>query len=81
LHFDICASASLARGLEAERVFGLAIRTARDGDYRKGTSQNKHIKEDAGGIVPSVADWLSRIRPESWMSRGYSLPQAIRQQR
>ncbi len=34
----------------------------------------QHIKEDCGGIVPSVADWLSRIRPETWMSRGYSLP-------
>jgi hypothetical protein len=27
-----------------------------------------------GGIVPSVSDWLSRIRPETWMSRGYSFP-------
>ncbi len=31
--------------------------------------------QDCGGIVPSVADWLSRIRPETWMSRGYSLSQ------
>jgi hypothetical protein len=34
----------------------------------------QHIKEDCGGIVPSVSDWLSRIRPETWMSRGYPLP-------
>jgi len=33
-----------------------------------------HTKEDHGGIVPSVSDWLSRTRPESWMSRGYALP-------
>ena len=31
----------------------------------------QHIKEDCGGIVPSVADWLARIPAESWMSRGY----------
>src|SRR5882762_1672910 len=30
-----------------------------------------HIKEDCGGIVPTVADWLSRLPRETWMSRGY----------
>jgi len=24
--------------------------------------------------LPSVSDWLSRIRPEAWMSRRYSMP-------
>jgi hypothetical protein len=41
----------------------------------------QHIKEDCGGIVPSVSDWLSRIRPEAWMSRGDTLPDPEAQQR
>jgi hypothetical protein len=41
----------------------------------------QHIKEDCGGIVPSVSDWLSRIRPEAWMSRGYSMPDRDREER
>ncbi len=24
----------------------------------------QHVKEDCGGIVPSLSDWLSRIQPE-----------------
>jgi len=43
---------------EAERVFGITVQN----------SDGRVIP------VPSVSDWLSRIRPESWMSRGYVLP-------
>jgi len=28
----------------------------------------QHVKEDCGGKIPSVQDWLSRIQPEMWMS-------------
>lgn len=59
---------------EAERVFGV---TTVNSDGRLVPTRyiaEQHIKEDCGGIVPSVADWLSRIRPEGWMSRGYGLP-------
>src|ERR1700722_12420045 len=59
---------------EAERVFGLAIRNSDGRDVPIRYVVEQHIKEDCGGIVPSVSDWLSRIRPETWMSRGYSLP-------
>ena len=60
---------------EAERVFALAIRNSDGREVPVRYVVEQHIKEDCGGIVPSVSDWLSRIRPESWMSRGYSLPQ------
>jgi hypothetical protein len=60
---------------EAERVFGVAIRNSDGRDVPVRYVVEQHIKEDCGGIVPSVSDWLSRIRPETWMSRGYSLPQ------
>jgi hypothetical protein len=59
---------------EAERVFGTAIRNSEGRMIPTRYIAERHIKEDCGGIVPSVSDWLSRIRPETWMSRGYPLP-------
>jgi len=59
---------------EAERVFGASIRNSAGNDVPVRYVVEQHIKEDCGGIVPTVSDWLSRIRPESWMSRGYVLP-------
>jgi hypothetical protein len=34
----------------------------------------RHVREDMGGLIPSVSDWLSRIRFEPWMNRGYEVP-------
>ena len=59
---------------EAERVFGVTIRNSDGTEVPTRYLAEQHIKEDCGGIVPSVADWLSRIRPEAWMSRSYSMP-------
>ncbi len=59
---------------ECERVFGVAITNSDGRVVPVRYVAEQHIKEDCGGIVPSVSDWLSRIRPEAWMSRGYSLP-------
>jgi len=61
---------------EAERVFGVAIRNSDGKSVPVRYIAEQHIKEDCGGIVPSVSDWLSRIRPETWMSRGHSAPPA-----
>jgi hypothetical protein len=58
---------------EAERLFGGAIRNSDGRLVPTGYIAEQHIKEDCGGIVPSVLDWLSRIRPKTWMSRGYVL--------
>ena len=33
----------------------------------------QHIKEDCGGRIPTVQDWLETIRPQAWMSKGYQL--------
>jgi hypothetical protein len=58
---------------ECERVFGQTI-TNNDGHVVPARYvAERHIKEDCGGIVPSVFDKPSRIHPETWMSRGYSL--------
>ena len=59
---------------EAERVFGMTIRNSDGRQVPTRYIAEQHIKEDCGGIVPSVSDWLSRIRSETWMSRGYSMP-------
>ena len=56
---------------EAEERFGISITNAAGREVPVRYIAEEHIKEDCGGIVPSVSDWLSRIRPESWMSRGY----------
>jgi len=58
---------------EAERIFGATIQNSDGTPVPTRYLAERHIQEDCGGIVPSVADWLSRIRPESWMSRGYTL--------
>ena len=58
---------------EAERLFGHTITNS---DGRKVPVRyiaEQHIKEDCGGRIPSVADWLSQLKPAPWMSRGYRL--------
>jgi hypothetical protein len=59
---------------EAERLFGQAIRNSDGQLVPVRYIAEQHIKEDCGGVVPTVSDWLSRICPETWMSRGYCLP-------
>ncbi|MDP8984122.1 MAG: hypothetical protein M3N97_03620 [Pseudomonadota bacterium] len=63
---------------EAERIFGTTIVNSDGNLVPTRYVAEQHIKEDCGGIVPSVSDWLSRIRPEAWMSSGYSPPVADR---
>src|SRR5258708_36989625 len=59
---------------EAERLFGASIRNSSGALVPTRYVAERHIKEDCGGIVPSVSDWLWRIRPEPWMSRGGTIP-------
>lgn len=61
-----------AQGIfEAERVFGAAIVNSDGRTVPVRYIAEQHIKEDCGGRIPSVADWLSQIKPAVWMSRGY----------
>lgn len=56
---------------EAQERFGQAI-TNQDGRVVPVRYiAELHIKEDCGGIVPTLADWLTRLPRETWMSRGY----------
>jgi hypothetical protein len=54
---------------EAERVFGLAIVNSNGKHVPTRYVCEQHIKEDCGGRVPTVADWLRNLQPEVWMSR------------
>lgn len=58
---------------EAERVFGVSI-TNSDGKLAHVRYiGEQHVKEDCGGIIPTVADWFRNIKRESWMAKGYTL--------
>ncbi|WP_447859612.1 DUF6915 family protein [Nitrospira calida] len=59
---------------EAERLFGRSIVNADGKIVPVREIAERHIKEDCGGHIPTVADWLSRMRIESWMNRGYREP-------
>ena len=56
---------------EAERHFGHTITNSAGRIVAVRYICEQHIKEDCGGRVPSVADWLQGIPAQSWMSRGY----------
>ena len=30
-----------------------------------------HVREDCGGKIPSVQDWVTSIKPQRWMNHGY----------
>ena len=64
---------------ECERVFGPTITNSDGRVVPVRYIAERHIQEDCGGIVPSVSDWLSRIRPDTWMSRGYSMRETGRE--
>jgi len=73
-HFTHRAMRHHAEGIfEAERVFGITITNSDEKQVPVRYVGEQHVKEDCGGRVPTMADWLIRIKPASWMSRGYQL--------
>lgn len=56
---------------ECERIFGEAITNSAGKLVPVRYIAEQHVREDCGGIIPSVTDWLSRIPVESWMNRSY----------
>jgi hypothetical protein len=58
---------------EAEKVFGITIKVSSGRRVPVRLIGEQHVKEDCGGIIPSRKDWLGRIQPASWMSRGYTI--------
>lgn len=58
---------------EAQRLFGQAIVNSDGRTVPVRYIAEQHIKEDCGGRIPTVADWLSQLKPAPWMSRGYTI--------
>jgi hypothetical protein len=58
---------------EAQRIFGQEIVNSDGRRVPVRYIAEQHVKEDCGGRIPSVSDWLKAIRPEAWMSRGYKI--------
>lgn len=56
---------------EAERVFGVSFTNSDGRLVHVRYVGEQHVKEDCGGKIPTVADWLLCIRPEPWMAKGY----------
>jgi hypothetical protein len=61
-----------AQGIfEAERVFGRTLTNSAGRVVPVRFIAEQHVKEDCGGRVPSLQDWLERIAPAAWMSIGH----------
>lgn len=54
---------------EAETVFGTTIMNSDGKDVPVRYIGEQHVKEDLGGRIPSLCEWLSCIKPEPWMAR------------
>lgn len=53
---------------EAERVFGVVIINSDGKPVPVRAIAEQHIREDCGGRVPSLSDWLSKIALQPWMA-------------
>lgn len=61
---------------EAERVFGHMITNSDGKRVPVRYICEQHIKEDCGGRIPTVQDWLGHIQMQPWMNRGYKVEKA-----
>ena len=55
---------------EAEERFGRVLTVEGGREVPTRFVAEQHVKEDCGGRIPSVSDWLRGLRPEPWMGRG-----------
>lgn len=56
---------------EAEARFGVTLKNSAGRVIPVRFIGEQHVKEDCRGIIPSLADWLSRIQPAPWMANGH----------
>jgi hypothetical protein len=64
---------------ECERQFGVTIPNSAGKNVPVRLIGEQHVMEDCGGIIPTIADWLSAIRFEPWMNFGYRRSLAVEQ--
>jgi hypothetical protein len=53
-----------------ERVFGTTVTISTGKNIPVRLIAEQHIREDCGGVVPTVQDWLARLPMEAWMVDG-----------
>lgn len=58
---------------EAERVFGKTIVNSDGKEVPVRYIGEQHVKEDCGGKIPSVSDWLGQIQAQPWMGRPHTI--------
>ena len=58
---------------EAERKFGTVVVNSEGKSVPVRYVCEQHIMEDCGGQIPTLQDWLSCMRLETWMNRGYKI--------
>ena len=58
---------------ECEEKFGKTITNSDGKEVPVRLVAEQHIREDCGGRIPSVQDWVAELKPKSWMSRGYNV--------
>ena len=76
-HFCDCRHRALRHHsediFEAERLFGFTITNSDGKEIPVRYIGEQHVKEDCGGEIPSLKDWLKEMQVQVWMSRGYPL--------
>lgn len=55
---------------DAERHFGRSLINSAGRVVPIRWIGEQHVREDCQGRIPSLADWLGRIKPEPWMANG-----------
>jgi hypothetical protein len=58
---------------EAEKKFGHSIINSDGKTVHVRYIAEQHIKEDCGGIIPTVQDWLKGIPRQKWMAYSYKI--------
>ena len=66
---------------ECEKHFGQTITNSHGKTVPVRLIAEQHVREDCGGIIPSVQDWLEGIPYLGWMNRGYGKSLAVQEMR
>jgi hypothetical protein len=51
----------------AEQLFGTTITNSEGKVISVRDIAEDHVKEDTGGRIPTIQDWLKDLKPEPWM--------------
>ncbi|MEC8306979.1 MAG: hypothetical protein VXZ72_03935 [Chlamydiota bacterium] len=57
---------------EAEQVFGQHIVNSDGRKVPVRIIAEEHVRQDCGGRIPSLQDWVHNIRMQPWMNKGYN---------